>query len=191
MKIFYVTRNEHKMAEFADYLNEFKIKEKYNLELQIKEHPLQEILHPDINVIVKAKALEAYKYMGVPCVVEHGGIFINSLSELPGGIGQIIWDAVGDRMCSFIKESDSRSATACSIIGYCDGKRIRTFRGETKGQITRAAIGDYKFNWDPIFIPEGSSQTYGEMGLQKKRETSQAIKAWNNFLSSFDPRSKT
>jgi len=191
MKVFYVTSNKYKMAEFNDYLNEFKIKEKYNLELQIKEHPLQEILHPDINVIVEAKALEAYKYMGVPCVVEHGGIFINSLSELPGGIGQIIWDAVGDRMCSFIKEEDSRNATACSIIGYCDGKRIRTFRGETKGRITKSAIGDYKFNWDPIFIPEGSTQTYGEMGLQKKRETSQAIKAWNNFLTIFDPLPKT
>jgi len=191
MKIFYVTSNHFKMTEFNDYLNEFKVKEKYNLDLQIKEHSLQEILHPDIKVIVEAKALEAYKYMGVPCAVEHGGIFIDSLSKLPGGIGQIIWDAVGDRLCSFIQEGESRNATACSLIGYCDGKRIRTFRGETKGQITKTSIGDYKFNWDPIFIPEGYTQTYGEMGLQKKRETSQAIKAWNNFLSNFDLISKT
>ena len=194
MKIFYVTSNDNKIAEFKDFLNELEIKENYNLELQIKQlkkdEKLQEILHRDIKVIVEAKALEAYKLMGVPCVVEHGGIFIDSLSELPGGIGQIIWDAVGDRICSFIKEGESRSATACSIIGYCDGRQIRTFTGKTKGEITESARGDYKFNWDPIFKPEGSELTYGEMGMEKKRETSQAKKAWKNFLSSFDALSK-
>jgi XTP/dITP diphosphohydrolase len=69
------------------------------------------------------------------------------------------------------------------MIGYCDGRRISTFTGETKGSITKESRGDYHFNWDPIFIPEGYTQTYGEMGPQMKLATSQAMKAWDNFLA--------
>ena len=47
----------------------------------------------------------------------------------------------------------------------------------TRGQIVKRSTGDYKFNWDPIFVPEGSEQTYGEIGLEKKRATSPSRKA--------------
>lgn len=183
MKIYFLTQNPHKKEEVQQYFNSPKVKDRYDIELLVVERGLQEILHPDIEVIVRAKALEAYKYLGVPCVVEHGGIFIEGLNKLPGGVGQIIWNAVGDGMCNFLKEKDSRVAFARSIIGYCDGRCISTFTGETKGSITKESRGDYHFNWDPIFIPEGYTQTYGEMGPQMKQATSQAMKAWDNFLN--------
>jgi XTP/dITP diphosphohydrolase len=184
MKICFVTKNEHKRMEISGYLNSIDAKERYPVELVFASRDLQEILDPDIEKIVKAKALEAYKYLRIPCVVEHGGIFIESLKEFPGGVGQIVWNAIGERMCSFLGAEESRSATARSIVGYCDGKKIRTFTGETRGRITLQSKGNYHFNWDPIFAPEGSEQTYGEMGPELKRATSQAIKAWNNFLGS-------
>lgn len=185
MRIYFVTKNEFKQQEVLSYFAVSNVKDQLGIELSIVDKSLQEILHPDINIIVKAKALEAYKYLGVPCVVEHGGIFIKGLSDLPGGIGDIIWRAVGDRMCQFLTEEEERDAVARSIIGYCDGKKVYTYIGETHGHITKSSRGDYKFNWDPIFIPEHSTQTYGEMGPEIKRNTSQAIKAWNNFLNDF------
>ena len=107
---------------------------------------------------------------------------MNDLPGLPGGIGKIIWTAVGDRMCAFLREGDSREATAVSVVGYCDGRRIHTFRGETKGTVATSARGDYTHCWDPIFIPEGENETYGEMGPERKRATSQSIKALDKFL---------
>ncbi|MEO6723205.1 MAG: non-canonical purine NTP pyrophosphatase [Ferruginibacter sp.] len=187
MRIYFVTRNPYKINEILDHFKKDDVAKKHNVELCIIEQSIQEILHEDIEVIVKAKALEAYRHLGVPCVVEHGGIFMKALPGLPGGIGQIVWDAVGDRLCGFLSEKDSREATARSIIGYCDGKRIRLHEGKTQGSITDFARGDYKFNWDPIFIPEGSELTYGEMGPEQKRTTSQAIKAWNAFLQAEFP----
>lgn len=182
MKIYFVTRNSYKVDEVKAYFEISKVKEKHGIELSVVGHSLQEILHPDIYVIARAKALEAYKYLGVPCAVEHGGIFIKGLAELPGGIGDIIWRAVGDRMCGFLKEDEARDAIARSVIGYCDGKKVYTFTGETPGHVTKSARGNYNFNWDPIFIPKDGTQTYGEMGSELKRATSQAIKAWNEFL---------
>ena len=107
---------------------------------------------------------------------------MKDLPGLPGGIGRIIWDAVGDRMCTSLREGDSREATAVSVVGYCDGRRIHIFRGETKGQVATCARGDYTYYRDPIFIPEGEKQTYGEMGPARKRATSQSIKAFDAFL---------
>lgn len=186
MKIYFVTRNENKQAEIQDYLNSIEVKNRYPIELIFANKDLQEILDTDINKIVIAKTLEAYKFLGAPCVVEHGGIFIESLKEFPGGVGHVVWNAIGERMCSFLNEKDSRIAVARSVIGYCDGKKIMTFAGETKGKIALQPKGNYHFNWDPIFLPEGSEQTYGEMGRDLKRATSQAIKAWNNFLGSLN-----
>lgn len=182
MRIYFVSTNDQKIEEMKDYLRLLNEKSTINIDLGIVRHDVKEILHPDIEEIVKSKALEAYRHTGFPCLVEHGGLFMKDLPGLPGGIGRIIWQAVGERMCSFLQEGDSREATAVSVVGYCDGRRIHTFRGETKGEVATKARGDYAYNWDPIFIPEGESQTYGEMGPVKKRATSQSIKAFDAFL---------
>ncbi|HEX5734312.1 MAG TPA: non-canonical purine NTP pyrophosphatase [Blastocatellia bacterium] len=182
MKIYFVTKNRFKITEVLDYFKHSDIKSRANIDLFIVEQEVQEILHPNIEVIVRQKAVEAYQYLGLPCVVEHGGIFMDDLPGLPGGVGQIVWDAVGDRMCSFLRREDSRGATARSVIGYCDGKRVHIYQGETRGEVAECSRGDYTFHWDPIFIPEGSDQTYGEMGMEKKRSTSPVVKAWDTFL---------
>jgi XTP/dITP diphosphohydrolase len=86
-------------------------------------------------------------------------------------------------MCDFLRKEDSRLATARAIIGYCDGKRIKTYEGNTNGEIAEEARGDYNTsNWDPIFIPEGDKQTYAEMGRERKYKTSPLIKAWRKFI---------
>ena len=138
--------------------------------------------HPDIEKIVRQKAVGAFGVMGHPCVVEHGGLFMEALPGLPGSVGKIVWDAVGERLCGFLRDSDSRAATVRCYLGYCDGRRIRVYIGETRGHIADRARGDYKFAWDPIFIPEGQSRTYGEMGLEQKRDTSPIYRAWDAFF---------
>jgi XTP/dITP diphosphohydrolase len=187
MNIFYVTGSSFKPKEAEDYQNILKGQFSAEISIRITEKGLQEILDPDMDRVVRAKTLEAYKYLALPCIVEHSGLFMKALPGLPGGLGQLIWYAVGDRMCDFLRPQDSREATARSIIGYCDGRRVRLYHGETSGQVAERARGDYKFNWDPIFIPDGSDQTYGEMGLEKKRATSPAFKAWKEFLTTEFP----
>jgi len=187
VKIYFVTKNRYKIDELRGYLEHFKVREHLSFDLRTVERAVQEILHRDINVIVRRKALEAYEDLGVPCVVEHGGLFMDALPGLPGGIGQLMWDAVGDRMCGFLNPDDSRRAVARSVIGYCDGRQIWTYGGETWGHVTEARRGEYAFNWDPIFVPDECEETYGEMGPEKKRATSPAVKAWDAFLSAQFP----
>jgi XTP/dITP diphosphohydrolase len=184
MKLYFVTMNESKIAESVAYFSQSPVAAARNLELCILRHNVEEIMDPRLEAIVKRKALSAYQYLRQPCLVEHSGLFFESLPDLPGPLGKIIWNAVGDRMCGFLNAQDSRIAIARAIVGYCDGRRIRLFMGETRGAVADRARGEYnKSNWDPIFIPEGSTETYGEMGPARKRLTSPLAKAWDQFMA--------
>ncbi|PYL77525.1 MAG: hypothetical protein DMF26_03815 [Verrucomicrobia bacterium] len=194
-KIYFVTANEKKIEEsryrFERFVERVQKDEgvRPEIEICVFRKQLDELLDPDVEKIVKKKALEAYRIVLQPCVVEHGGLFLDAwraAQERPGllgGIGHIVWDAVGDRMCGFLRKEDARGATAQSVVGYCDGKRIHVYPGETKGEVTDQARGTSGFRWDPIFKPTGCDLTYGEMTPEKKRETSPDEIAWESFLS--------
>lgn len=183
MNIYVLTSNRYKATEIAYYVRWRRIHKRFGVDLCIVKHDLDEILVPDIARIVRQKAVEAYRHMGLPCVVEHGGIYMKALPGLPGSVGKIVWDAVQDRLCGFLGETDSRAATVKSYLGYCDGQGVRVYEGVTSGTIADRARGRYEFAWDPIFIPEHESRTYGQLGLEGKRHTSPAFKAWDAFFA--------
>lgn len=177
MKLYFVTTNNFKIKEVEGYLTGT------DLQLQPVAYQIQEILSLDLETVVKDKVLKAYAYLGHPCVVEHGGLLVGALGNLPGGLSKVVWDNVGDKICSFLGPTDSRSAIAQSVIGYCDGQRVHLFKGETHGTIADAARGSYAFQWDPVFIPDGETKTYAEFGFPDKAKYSQAAKAWKLLVS--------
>jgi XTP/dITP diphosphohydrolase len=188
MKLYFVTSSESKIREVAAWFEQRAAtagaaRGEPVLQFSPVRHDVQEIMHPDLEVVVRYKALEAYKYLRQPCLVEHGGLFFEGLQELPGPLGKIIWSAVGERMCGFLREGDSRRAIARAHLGYCDGRQIHVFRGETAGSVAVEARGDYnRHNWDPIFIPDGETDTYGEMGAERKSVSSPMLRAWEQFV---------
>jgi len=175
-KLYFVTTNEFKKEEVT------KIFSNSNVVLEVVNIHISELMHLDLEEIVKDKLLQAYKLFGLPCAVEHGAIHIDALNRLPGGISKVVWDSVGDKICKFIQPGEPRTATARSLVGYCDGKKMHFFLGETKGMIAEESRGDRKFQWDPIFIPDGSTSTYSELGLSEKYQFSQATKAWSQLI---------
>jgi XTP/dITP diphosphohydrolase len=176
-KLYFISTNEYKKEEVLKAFNGS------NIELEVVSLQIRELMDLDLEVIVKDKLLQAYKEFGLPCAVEHGAIHIEALNRLPGGISKVVWDSVGDKICKFIQPGEPRNAIAKSLVGYCDGKKLHFFPGETKGTIAEEARGDRKFQWDPIFIPDGSSSTYAELGFPEKETFSQANKAWKGLIN--------
>ena len=181
MKLIFVSVNNFKAKEVKAYLDGSGI------ELSIAPKKIQEIMHIDLAAIVKDKLLQAYRAVMQPCVVEHGGLYIDSLGGLPGGLSKVVWDTVGEDLCRWLPAGDSSVATARSIVGYCDGKKLHILKGETRGRIANTARGAYTFQWDPIFIPDGTDQTNAEMGFPGKQQFSQAAKAWAQLKSLIEP----
>ncbi len=179
-EINFVTSNPNKAKEVREYLKP------YNVKLNIVKESIQEILSMDVEKIVRDEALQAYKKLERPCVVEHGIIAISALNGFPGGLSKLVWNTLDKRLCSFIDSKNKREARAISAIAYCDGKTIHTVLGETKGKIALTPKGKKHYYWDPIFIPDGSKKTYGEMTPTEKRKYSQAGKAWAGFIKKLE-----
>ncbi len=184
MKLYFVSRNDAKIDEVLDLVAMREAASPHGVVVHPVREDVQEILSPDLEEVVRSKALEAYKLLRQPCVVEHGGLFFTGAREFPGVFGRIVWRALQERMVAFLRDGESREAEARACLGYCDGQRIRFYQGVTRGQVAAAARGDYNRNsWDPIFIPEGCTETYGEMGCLRKRDMSPLLRAWDLFFA--------
>jgi XTP/dITP diphosphohydrolase len=189
-KIYFVTNNDKKIEESGDRLKRFE-KEKgvqLGVEICVFKKELDELLAADVKKIVKKKVLEAYRSVLQPCVVEHGGLFLDAWRRargkpgLLGGIGQVVWEAVGDRMCGFLRKEDARGAMVQSVVGYCDGRKIHVYSAVTRGEVTDQKRGTLGFRWDPVFKPKDWDLTYGEMTPEQKRKTSPDEEAWRQFF---------
>ena len=54
---------------------------------------------------------------------------------------------------------------------FPDGRKL-VARGECKGRIAEEMRGEGGFGYDPLFIPEGFSKTFGEMTADEKNSVS-------------------
>jgi len=103
--------------------------------------------------------------MKIPIVVEDSGLFIQALNDFPGTCSSYIHKRIGLRgILKLMKGVEDRACHYRSAVAYCEpGKEPISFFGEEKGAISEDIKGVYGFGHDPIFIPEGSKKTYGEM----------------------------
>jgi hypothetical protein len=57
------------------------------------------------------------------------------------------------------------------------------FEGRVDGEITHERIGTGGFGYDPIFRPDGSEKTFGEMSLEEKSKFSHRSRAVAQLVS--------
>jgi non-canonical purine NTP pyrophosphatase (RdgB/HAM1 family) len=87
-------------------------------------------------------------------------------------------------LCKLADGLEHRKATAAICYGLYDGKELHFFEHSVPGEIAAGPRG-VGFGWNPIFIPEGSAKTYGEMTDDERRPFSmraQAIDKLRDFL---------
>jgi XTP/dITP diphosphohydrolase len=193
IRVNYVTSSKYKAEEINILKENCTLSDgtpiKNIFDFHLYPNTIHERLEVDIEKMVTHEVKKAYSMLKIPCIVEHAGlIFENHLSnKYPGGLTKPMWNTLKD---DFISETNSSKIKvfARAFIGFCDGKNIYTFMGETKGSISDKPKGSRDFYWDTIFIPEGElNLTYAEIvdtyGLKEKIvKYSQSTKAMIGFL---------
>ena len=58
--------------------------------------------------------------------------------------------------------------------------------GTTHGELVLPGRGEEGFGWDPVFQPEGSDLTYGELSSAQKIEIGHRGRAWRALLSALN-----
>ena len=70
-----------------------------------------------------------------------------------------------------------RARFRCVVALARNGSLLGTFEGIVQGMIANEVRGDSGFGYDPIFIPEGLEQTFGELPREVKNTISHRAQA--------------
>lgn len=129
---------------------------------------IEELQTEDVESLVRDKLTKAFEAIGRPLFVEHTGLYLSGLNGLPAGLTQIFWDRLqADRFADLVAGLGDSKVTAKTVLGYCDGQKIHLFEGAIEGTVPRTPAGTPDFQWDCVFVPDGSTQTFAEMGKAK------------------------
>ena len=177
MEIRFISNNPYKIEEAVSILQAVKVT------VKPINKKIEEIQTDDVEHLVRDKVLKAFKLIGRPLFVEHTGLYIDKINQMPGGLTQVFWDKLeADKFSELFggKIGESK-AKAVTMIGYIDGKKFHIFKGEIMGSIISSPRGSRDFQWDCIFVPDGELETFAEMGT-RKNDISMRRKALEQFM---------
>ena len=179
------TRNRHKTREIQHILGpEFKVRD-------LGAHPdVSEIRESGTSFEENAtlKALAASRQLPALVIADDSGLEVDALGGAPGIFSARYAGAnATDRakIDKLLRELARVSSTGdeCRARFRCvaalarNGDLLGTFEGIVEGRIADEARGDSGFGYDPIFIPEGFKQTFGELPTEVKNTISHRAKA--------------
>ncbi len=190
-KLVIATHNPGKLREIADLLAPLGLDCVSAGELGLPE-PDEDA--PDFVGNARIKALAAATASGFAALADDSGFSMAALAGAPGvysarwaGPGKDFtvamervhaeaasaWDAGGDRRAWF-------SCALC--LAWPDGETA-TFLGRVEGEAIWPPRGANGFGYDPMFLPIGGSQSYGEMPPEEKHATSHRARAFAQLLA--------
>jgi XTP/dITP diphosphohydrolase len=194
MKLIFATNNQHKVKEIRHAIGQ-----KFEL-LTLKEAGIDIDIpepHDTIEANASEKSRTIYRMTNTNCFGEDTGLEVKALNGEPGvksaryaGEGRSS-DQNTDKLLANMEGKTDRSARFKTVISLVlDGKET-LFEGTCNGRITDQRKGVQGFGYDPVFIPDGSDKTFGEMDLAEKDRFSHRAKATEKlvvFLSQWSPK---
>lgn len=180
-KVILVSYNRHKFYEYQQLLKDFP------LELVPLDPSFKGLLSEDgdtfeANAIQKVKAIHAP--VNTLLFAEDSGLMIEALNGEPGvqsrRFSGLDSDAANNqKVIELMQNKTQRHAKFVAVIAYQDlNRKIHLFKGECQGFIHTTSEGNEGFGYDPIFIPQGESKTFAELGMEYKNKHSHRQQAF-------------
>lgn len=143
----------------------------------------------------RIKAHFAAKETGLPALSDDSGITVDALDGAPG-VYTADWAETPNgrdfpmamtKVWKLLEAKDAplprTAAFRCVLcLAWPDG-HDEVFEGKVSGQLTWPMKGDQGFGFDPIFVPEGHSETFGEMDPKLKHAMSHRANAFSQLVA--------
>jgi XTP/dITP diphosphohydrolase len=179
-KLVIASANQHKIKEIFEILEgQFPIISMYDIGCREELPETMDTIEG--NAVQKADYL--YEHYQVDCFSEDTGLEITALNGEPGvKSARYAGDdrdseANIDLVLEKLQGQSDRSARFRTVIAlWLDGNRY-TFEGIAPGGIITERRGTGGFGYDPVFLPDGCDQTFGEMPDDLKNRISHRYKA--------------
>ena len=189
MKIVFATNNAHKLREVQQTVGD-----KFEI-VSLRECGVVEDIpenEPTLEGNALAKARYIYSRTGLSCFADDTGLEVDALGGEPGvRSARYATDGHDDEankrlLLERMEGKENRGAqfrTAMALI--IDGEEY-LFEGVVRGEILTQECGDGGFGYDPLFAPEGRSESFAEMSAEEKNAIShrgRAVRKLAEFLN--------
>jgi XTP/dITP diphosphohydrolase len=169
------SHNEGKVEEISALVAPFAIEAVSAASLGLAE-PEETGDSFEANAALKARA--AAKASRLPALADDSGLVVPALGGAPGiyssrwaGAGKDFGSAM-ERVHRDLGDRD-RSAHFVAVLALCwPDEHVELFRGEAAGRLVWPPRGERGFGYDPMFVPKGGVETFGEMEPAEKHKIS-------------------
>ena len=185
IELVFATNNQNKVNEIRSILKEpfhiITLKDA-GIDIDIPEP------HDTLEANASEKSSTIHQLTNKNCFSEDTGLEVFSLSGEPGvksaryaGDGRN-FQANIDLLLENLKGQADRSAQFRTVVSLIWNNQEYLFTGICKGKIIEVQRGEEGFGYDPIFVPDGSDQTFAEMGMEEKNKFSHRKKAVSQLI---------
>ncbi len=187
-KLVFATNNAHKLSEVRAILApDYQITSLAELncfdDIPETAHTLEG------NALIKANYI--FEKFGCNCFADDTGLEVESLNGEPGVYSARYAGEANDakanmqKLLSNLGNNTNRKACFRTVIALVLDGEQHCFEGRIDGKISLEPQGKAGFGYDPIFIPNGYSQSFAELGTDEKNKISHralAVKKLAEYL---------
>lgn len=180
-RLIVATRNPHKTSEIRSMIGgRFEV-------LDVSAFPDCPLIEETGTTFLENARLKAE---GISAVVDgwilsdDSGLEVDALGGAPGVWSSGFGGEEGNhprnnaRLIAEIEgKTDRRARFRCTMVLAKGGRELAHFSGTVEGRIIDSPRGAKGFGYDPLFIPEGYSETFAELGDSVKNTLSHRARA--------------
>jgi len=181
------THNQGKLVEIGELLTPFGVAVLGAGALGLAE-PEETGATFEANAELKARA--AASASALPALADDSGLVVPALGGAPG-IYSARWAGAARDFAAAMARVEQALAgkrdrcahfVAALALAWPDG-HVETFRGEVHGTLTWPPRGARGFGYDPMFVPAGETETFGEMEPARKHAMSHRADAFRKLVA--------
>jgi XTP/dITP diphosphohydrolase len=187
------TRNRHKLREVRTILGaRFEVSD---LSILPTMHEVEETgtsfeENADLKAVAASQLFEGW------VIADDSGLEVDALGGSPGiysarYAGETASDAENNALLlknlREVPEQKRRARFRCVIVLARAGRKLAAFSGVVEGLIASSPRGGEGFGYDPLFVPDGFSETFGELPVATKNRLSHRsraltqLRAWSGW----------
>jgi len=144
------------------------------------------------NARKKALALRARLPAGAWALADDSGLCVDALGGAPGVESAYYAGPQGDSAANLRKlvvamrsvpEAARRAHFTCVLVLAGPGGTEQIFEGRCDGRLLDEPRGGAGFGYDPLFVPDGYTESFAELGEAVKNSLSHRGRAWAQLAS--------
>lgn len=187
-KILFFSNNYSKTKEVKNLFKNLQIEILCPSDLNLADEPKETGKTFEENAKLKSKF--GFSKTKIPCFSDDSGLCIEALNWKPGVFSKRFLNSYKsykncfEYIISKVNKTNKNRAYFQTSICYTTSERHHiVFNGKIYGRISSKVLGEEGFGYDPIFIPNNSSKTFGQFNSNEKNLISHRYIAVNKLIN--------